>query len=176
MQSHLSVPCLNGITAQSPTVNRDVDRDSMPDMPFTDAGLQHLLERVAAGELLHPDAATSQQAASPGETPIEGAGAVSRWVALHDRARALKSSMKASDDIVAAHQVQRAVSSLFLYEHQLTAKTRRRARTALWQRDQRCPLPAFAERARWAACRCPRCQPSIWTVPAASRSLLLRTA
>lgn len=175
MQSHSSVPCLNGVTAQSPTLNLDVDRDAMPNVPFTDDGLQHLLERVAGGDLLHPVLVAPQRADYSGETPTEGAGAVARWVALHDRARALQSSIKA-DDIVAAHQVQRAVRSLFLYEHQLTTKTRRRARTVLWQRDQRSQLPAFAERARWGTCRCPRCQPSMWIVPVAARSLLLRTA
>lgn len=175
MQPNSHVSSLNDVTAPSPTLNRDLDRDAMPNVPFIDAGVHHLLERVAGGELLHPDAAAPQRAASPGETPTEGAGAVARWIALHDRARALQSSMKAND-IVAAHQVQRAVRSLFLYEHQLTAKTRRRARTALWQRDQRSPLPTFVGRAQWATCRCPRCQPAMWIVPAASRSLLLRTA
>jgi hypothetical protein len=152
-----------------------LDVSLVRDVSFADAELQRLLEGVLGGAVLHSAPAAPQRADYPGETPTEGTGAVARWVALHDRARALRLHMK-TNDIVAAHHVQRAVRSLFLYEHQLTAKTRRRARTALWQRDQRSPLPAFAERARWATCRCARCQPTLWIVSTAWQSRLLRTA
>ena len=152
-----------------------LDVDLVRDVSLADAGLQRLLDGVLGGALLHPAPVAPQRADYPGETPTEGTGAVARWVALYDRARALRLRMNA-DDIVAAHQVQRAVRSLFLYEHQLTPKTRRRARTVVWQRDQRSPLPAFAELARWARCRCAHCQPTLWTVSATRQSRLLRTA
>ncbi len=94
----------------------------------------------------------------PGETPNEGAGAVARWIALHDQARSLRAALRSGDG-VGARQVQRAIRSLFLYEHQLTPTTRRQARTVLWQRDGDARLPPFVERARWTRCRCVQCQP-----------------
>jgi hypothetical protein len=63
--------------------------------------------------------------------------------------------------------VQRAIRSLFLYEHQLTPKGRRQARTFLWRRDRVEGLPAFAGRTRWARCRCPQCQPLVQTAATA---------
>lgn len=98
-------------------------------------------------------------------TPIMGEGATERWIALHDRATSLRATLIPGDG-VAARQVQRAVHSLFLYEHQLTAKTRRRARTILWQREERSPMPPFVDRIRWAKCRCQECQPASWAAAA----------
>src|SRR5215470_16579757 len=65
----------------------------------------------------------------PGETPVEGQGAVTRWLALHDCARQLRAALQPWDG-VGTRQAQRAIRSLFLYEHQLTPKARRQARTA----------------------------------------------
>jgi hypothetical protein len=99
-------------------------------------------------------------------------------MALHDRARDLRAAILPGD-LVGMRQLQRAVRSLFLYEHQLTAKTRRWARTLLWQRDKRMPLPAFLDRVRWTKCRCWTCQPGAWTAPAAAAAdsvALLQTA
>jgi hypothetical protein len=97
----------------------------------------------------------------PGETPIEGEGAVARWLALHDRARDLRAALAlCPGDGVGTRQAQRAIRSLFLYEHQLTPKTRRRARTLLWLRERSDEaLPGFAERTRWTRCRCAHCEP-----------------
>jgi hypothetical protein len=95
----------------------------------------------------------------PGETPIMGEGAVSRWVALHDRARAMRAGLRPGDS-VGERQVRRAIRSLFLYEHVMTPKTRWQARTRLWERDRTCPLPSFVEQLCWAQCWCWRCQPA----------------
>ena len=42
-------------------------------------------------------------------------------------------------------QVQRAIRSLFLYEHVITPKTRWQARVCLWERDRFERLPPFVE-------------------------------
>lgn len=94
------------------------------------------------------------------ETPIHGHGAVARWLALHDRAYALRAALHPGDG-VDERQALRAIRSLFLYEHQLLPATRRQAHAALWRRDRAEPLPVFAERARWSRCRCAVCQPAI---------------
>jgi hypothetical protein len=173
MQTGMSMSRLHGETAHRPSVV--VDRAPRPDVPRADAELQRLLERVLGGEVLHLAPPALRSPDNAGETPVEGAKAVTRWVALHDCASEQRAGLR-SGDVVGARQVARAVRSLFLYEHQLTAKTRRRARTILWQRDRRGPLPAFVERARWAACRCPRCQPALWTSLTAQPSALRLTA
>jgi hypothetical protein len=85
-----------------------------------------------------------------------GEGAVARWVALHDRARELRAALHPGDG-VGARQVRRAIRSLFLYEHVLTPKTRRQARTFLWCRDRGDRLPPFVVRVGWSRCRCARC-------------------
>jgi hypothetical protein len=99
----------------------------------------------------------------PDEPPINGEDAVARWLALYDRARDLRAALHAGDGVGQRHAL-RAIRSLFLYEHQLTAKTRRQARTMLWRRDRRESLPAFTERSRWARCRCAHCQPEVHRV------------
>ncbi len=81
-----------------------------------------------------------------GETPVEGAGARARWLALHDRAVALRTVWRPGD-IVGEQQVRRALRSVLLYEHQLSGPTRRQARSDLWRRDRSDePLPPFARR------------------------------
>ena len=94
----------------------------------------------------------------PGETPIMGEGAIDCWLALHDRARELRAALRPGDS-VGERQVQRAIRSLFLYEHVITPKTRWQARCRLWERDRLERLPAFVEQVRWTQCRCTRCQP-----------------
>lgn len=116
------------------------------------------------GGFVRVEAASPRRREYPGETPIEGQGAVARWLALHARARQLRAALPPGDD-VGEHQARRAIRSLFLYEHQLTAKARRQARTALWRRDRAEPLPNFAERSRWARCRCQGSQPQIHATP-----------
>ena len=116
------------------------------------------------GGLVRVEAAPPRRAEYPGETPIEGHGAVARWLGLHDRACQLRAALPPGDG-VGARQAYRATRSLFLYEHQLTAKARRQARTSLWRRECTEPLPAFAERARWSRCRCPQCQPQLHATP-----------
>jgi len=76
------------------------------------------------------------------ETPIEGPGAIARWVALLDRAEVLQHE----HDVDHPHptlqrQIARAIDSLFLYEHQMLPGARRDAREYLWQRDRGEPLP-----------------------------------
>jgi hypothetical protein len=115
------------------------------------------LQRLLRDGALRVAPPPPQRAEYRGETPIEGEGAVARWTALYDRARDLRAALCPWDG-VARRQAQRAARSLFLYEHQLTPKTRRQARTSLWRRDRAEELPAFAERASWARCRCPACQ------------------
>ncbi len=132
------------------------------------------LEHLLRDGLLRMAPPPPRRGEYPGETPIEGAGAVARWVALHDRARALRAALRRGDG-VGACQVQRAIRSLFLYEHQLTSRTRRQARTTLWRRECADGLPAFAERARWSRCRCTGCQPILQT-PAPATTCVVRQA
>jgi phytoene dehydrogenase-like protein len=135
------------------------------------AELQHLLrDGLVRVPLLPP-----RRAEYPGETPTEGAGAEARWVALYDRACELRAALRPGDG-VGERQARRAIRSLFLYEHQLTPKTRRKARTLLWRRDRAEGLPAFAELARWARCRCARCQLMSATHAAGVADAVLRSA
>src|SRR5258708_39873739 len=92
-------------------------------------------------------------AAMRGETPTWGEGAMWRWVELLDRAEAL---MREGDpnDPCAQRTAARAITSLFLYEHQMTGRARRRAREYLWLRDRPdVPLPEAAIRQEWKRCR-----------------------
>jgi len=93
----------------------------------------------------------------PGETPILGEGAIDRWLALHDRASELRAALQPRDS-VGERQVQRAIRSLFLYEHLITPKTRWRARIRLWERDRLECLPSFVEQRKWTQCHCWHCQ------------------
>jgi hypothetical protein len=90
------------------------------------------------------------------ETPVEGSGAVARWVALLDRAEYLRRD-SSSDHPTLERQVARAIDSLFLYEHQVLPAARRQAREYLWQRDRAEPMPPPQQRAEWVRCRCRRC-------------------
>src|SRR5262249_27847096 len=106
-----------------------------------------------------------------------------RWVALHDRARDLRAALRPGD-LVDERQVRRAIRSLFLYEHQLTPKTRRQARTCLWHRERpNHPLASFVARIGWSRCRCARCQSptaaevgSMGVAPALREGLVLQSA
>jgi len=123
------------------------------------------VEDLRASELLrlvHAGALTGAYVPTPhsdyvGDTPVEGAGARARWLALYDRAVALRTVWQPGD-VVGERQVRRALRSVQLYEHQLSGQTRRQARTDLWHRDRSDePLPPFVERVRWARCRCGQC-------------------
>ena len=133
------------------------------------------LQDLLRDGLVRVEVAPPRRREYPGETPIEGTSAVARWVALYDRASTLRATVR-SEDGVGTRQAQRAIRSLFLYEHQLTPKTRRQARTALWRRDRNQALPSFAERARWARCRCSHCLPTTVTHATTLADALLRSA
>jgi hypothetical protein len=90
------------------------------------------------------------------ETPVEGAGAVDRWIALLDRAEQLRRDSR-SDHPTVERQIARAIESLFLYEHQMLPAARRQARAYLWQRDRTEPLPPSQQRTEWERCRCRKC-------------------
>ncbi len=121
---------------------------------------------LRASELLrlvhtvHTGALTGASVPAPlsryvGDTPVDGARA--RWLALYDRAVALRAALQPGD-VVGERQVRRALRSVLLYEHQLSGQTRRQARTELWRRDRSDePLPPSARRVRWARCRCGQC-------------------
>jgi hypothetical protein len=109
-----------------------------------------------------------------GETPIAGESAIARWLALYDRALQLRANLSLQDP-VAIRNARRAVRSFFLYEHQLTSRTRRRARTILWQRDHQ-EMPTFVMRTAWTQCRCWDCQPALWIESGTLPSTFLQTA
>jgi hypothetical protein len=97
-------------------------------------------------------------AAMRGETQSWGDGAVGRWVDLLDRAEAL---MREGDlnDPCAQRTAARAITSLFLFEHQMTGRARRRAREYMWLRDRPdVPLPQASIRREWKRCRCRICR------------------
>jgi hypothetical protein len=152
-----------GTSGRFPTADPDDQAhhvDPVFDVLFG-AYLQHLLRDGRVQVAFPPPRQTGYRS----ETPIEGEGAVERLIALHDRARTLRAALRPEDG-VGARQVQRAIRSLFLYEHQLTPRTRRQARTVLWCRDRAEELPPFVERVRWARCRCPDCQTPQYVQPA----------
>jgi hypothetical protein len=93
-----------------------------------------------------------------GETPTLGDGAMRRWVELLDRAEAL---MREGDpnDPCAQRTAARAITSLFLFEHQMTGGARRQARAYVWLRDRPdVPLPNASVRREWERCRCRTCR------------------
>jgi hypothetical protein len=90
------------------------------------------------------------------ETPVEGPGAVARWVALLDRAEHLQQD-NPSDHPTVQRQIARAIDSLFLYEHQMLPAARREAREYVWRRDRTESLPAPQLRTAWEQCRCRTC-------------------
>lgn len=107
---------------------------------------------------------------SPAETPVYGKAAMTRWLALYDRAAALQAAVREGQPVV-PRVVWRAIRSLFLYEHLLSPETRRRARMTLWLREHDAPLPSLPILRRWDVCRCPQCQPHLLT--GSSRLMLI---
>jgi hypothetical protein len=97
-------------------------------------------------------------AAMRGETPTWGDGAMWRWIELLDRAEALMRDTDPNDPCT-QRTAARAITSLFLYEHQMTGRARRRAREYLWLRDwPDVPLPKATIRREWMRCRCRTCR------------------
>lgn len=78
-----------------------------------------------------------------------------RWIALLDAAEFLMESAHPRDP-VAMRRVERAIDSLFTFEHTLDEAQRVLARTLLWQRD-RGDLPSPERMATWGRCRCRHC-------------------
>jgi len=142
---------------------------ALEDQRLTD--LMRLIQRGAVGLSLP----SQRHSAYPGETPYEGAGAVARWLALHDRAVELRAALRPGD-VVAERTVRRALRSVLLYEHQITPTTRRQARTELWRRAHDGPLPPFAVRSRWARCHCAHCQTSDTSAPNLQEVIVLASA
>jgi hypothetical protein len=106
----------------------DVEHDDLNGLPAT------ITRRLIHEDRLYVVTPVPHQFEYVGETPCEGEGAVTRWLDLYDRALQLRTELQALD-LVATRTALRAVNSLFLYEHQLTAKTRYRVRRALWHRE-----------------------------------------
>ena len=141
-QSHAAAFAAGGFTVIDPAVE--------------DLRASELLRLVRTGALTRA-CVPAPPSGYVGETPVEGVGARARWIALHDRAVALRAVLQPGD-IVGERQVRRALRSVLLYEHQLSGQTRRQARTDLWRRDRSDkPLPPFVERVRWARCGCAQC-------------------
>jgi hypothetical protein len=142
---------------------------ALEDQRVTD--LMRLIQRGAVGLSLP----SQRHSDYPGETPYEGAGAVARWLALHDRAVEMRAALRPGD-VVAERNVRRALRSVLLYEHQITPTTRRQARTELWRRTHDGPLPAFAVRSRWARCHCAHCQAADTPTPDLEEVIVLASA
>jgi hypothetical protein len=100
------------------------------------------------------------------KTPVEGPHAVQNWLDLYDRANYLRDTLDLRQPHL-RHQAQRAMASLFLYEHQLTARARRQARLALWDREHPTTAPPLHPTLllAWSRCRCARCQPALHQRP-----------
>jgi hypothetical protein len=131
------------------------------DDPSTDLLMLHdLRQRARDGQLrivlVSQVATLEREVHTVSETPIEGSGAVARWVALLDRAEHLRQDSP-SDHPTVERQIARAIDSLFRYEHQMVPATRRQAREYLWQRDRAEPLPPPQQRTEWQRCRCRKC-------------------
>jgi hypothetical protein len=123
--------------------------------------LHDLHARAQDGRLRLVSAPREREVHLVSETPIEGPGAIARWIALLDRAEDLQQHVHDADHPhlhpTLQRQIARAIDSLFLYEHQMLPSARRAAREVLWQRDRAEPLPSEAICAAWAQCRCRRC-------------------
>lgn len=134
--------------------------DLLSDLAGDDGAVLSLEALLGRAAFLKAVVVPQRARTSLGETPIFGEGAVARWVALHDCARDLRAALQPGD-CVGERQVQRAIRSLFLYEHIITPKTRWQARVRLWERDRLKSLPSFVEQRRWTQCHCRRCQADI---------------
>ena len=119
--------------------------------------LHDLHARAQDGRLRIVSAPREREVHLVSETPIEGPGAIARWIALLDRAEDMQQHAHDADHPTLQRQIARAIDSLFLYEHQMLPAARRAAREVLWQRDRAEPLPAEAICASWVQCRCHRC-------------------
>jgi len=141
------------------TLTPDPFADYLLDDPEAEVSVLHDLRALAQdGRLRMLPISTEREVHLVSETPVEGPGAIARWVALLDRAEALQQEHDA-DHPHPTHQrqVARAIDSLFLYEHQMLPAARREAREYLWQRDRAEPLPPPEVHAEWEWCRCRRC-------------------
>jgi hypothetical protein len=123
--------------------------------------LHDLRARVQDGRLRIVSAPREREVHLVSETPIEGPGAIARWIALLDRAEDMQQHAHDAEHphlhSTLQRQIARAIDSLFLYEHQMLPAARREARESLWQRDRAEPLPPSDVRAQWEWCRCRRC-------------------
>lgn len=149
--------CARLCTRSPPTQFADFRLDD-PDAELTD--LHDLRVRAQDGWLRIVSAPREREVHFVSETPVEGPGAIARWVALLDRAEVLQHEHNADPPHLhptLQRQIARAIDSLFLYEHQMLPAARREARESLWQRDRAEPLPPPDVRAQWEWCRCRRC-------------------
>jgi hypothetical protein len=119
--------------------------------------LHDLRARAQGGRLRLVSAPREREVHLVSETPIEGPGAIARWIALLDRAEDMQQHAHDADHSMLQRQIARAIDSLFLYEHQMLPAARRAAREVLWQRDRTEPLPSEAICAAWVQCRCRHC-------------------
>jgi len=69
-----------------------------------------------------------------GETSMEGMGTIRRWVVLLDAAEAAMADPSRADPCV-QRKAGRLLDALFLYEHQMAPRARRRAREYVWRRE-----------------------------------------
>lgn len=163
--------------------SRDPDLEEPSAVSWSDLGdedgavlsLEAVLGRTA---IVKAVAVPRRSRTQTGETPIMGEGAIARWLALHDRACEMRAALRPGDR-VGERQVQRAIRSLFVYEHEITPKTRWQARVRLWERDQHERLPPFVDRRRWTRCRCSHCQagvPRQWPVMGLPRVVACRVS
>jgi hypothetical protein len=102
------------------------------------------------------------------ETPVRRRqGAVRMWVALLDAAESAM-SVGSPHDPTAQRTASKRFDALFLYEHQMTPRARRRAREYVWRRDhpgQQLPaeaLHAVGTRTPEPCCVCPTCRARWW--------------
>jgi len=131
-----------------------------PEAELVDRHDRHdLRARAQDGRLRLISAPREREVHLVSETPIEGPGAIARWIALLDRAEGMQQHAHDADHPhpTLQRQIARAIDSLFLYEHQMLPAARRAAREVLWQRDRAEPLPSEAICAAWVQCRCRRC-------------------
>jgi hypothetical protein len=144
----------------TPTQFADFHLDD-PDAELDDLhDLHDLRVRAQDGRLRIVSAPREREVHLVSETPVEGPGAIARWIALLDRAEGMQHKHNADHPHLhptLQRQIARAIDSLFLYEHQMLPAARREARETLWQRDRAEPLPPSEARAQWEWCRCRRC-------------------
>ncbi len=148
------------------------DELAVPEEDEGSAFISEVNTCLSRGKLPQVMHSSPTSAGSSEETPVDGPRAVENWLGLVDHAQALQARALASSPLhpVLERQARRALRSVLLYEHEITPRTRRQARQALWRRQHTGPLPPLEVILTWEKCQCLPCQHARTMTPGAGSS------